>query len=114
MARHERATGQDSQESKRGGTAGGRGRSRVSRGESVRDIMTAGPCALAPNASAMDAARIMRDNDIGDVVVLDEDRLYGIVTDRDIVIRVLAEQTDPTAIRLGAICSREPTTITPD
>jgi len=76
--------------------------------------MTAEPCALAPGASAMDAARLMRDNDIGDVVVVDDDRLYGIVTDRDIVVRVLAEQCDPTSIRLADICSREVTTIAPD
>jgi len=76
--------------------------------------MTAGPCALAPDASAMDAARIMRDNDIGDVVVVEDDRLRGIVTDRDIVMRVLAEERDPASIRLGDFCSRELTTIAPD
>jgi CBS domain-containing protein len=76
--------------------------------------MTAEPCALAPGDSAMDAARLMRDNDIGDVVVVDEDHLYGIVTDRDIVVRVLAEQCDPASIRLADICGREVTTIAPD
>jgi CBS domain-containing protein len=116
MARQERAAGQGAGiEGRRGAATGSRSRSqRVSREESVRDIMTAEPRALAPGASAMDAAQVMRDNDIGDVVVLEEERLYGIVTDRDIVIRVLAEQSDPSAVRLADICSRDLTTIAPD
>ena len=116
MARRERAEGQGAgSENGRGAAAGSRSRSRrIPREESVRDIMTAEPRALAPGASAMEAAQVMRDNDIGDVVVLEEERLYGIVTDRDIVVRVLAEQSDPSAVRLADICSRELTTIAPD
>jgi CBS domain-containing protein len=116
MARRERQEEQGmSSEAGRGAATTGRSRARrIPREESVRDIMTAEPRALAPGASAMEAARVMRDNDIGDVVVLEEERLYGIVTDRDIVIRVLAEQTDPSAVRLADICSRDLTTIAPD
>jgi CBS domain-containing protein len=77
--------------------------------------MTLEPRSLTPQCSAMDAAQLMRDNGIGDVVVVDNyDRLVGIVTDRDIVVRVLAERSDPSAVRLGEICSRDLTTIAPD
>ena len=116
MARRERVDGQAAAtESGRGAATGGRPRTRrIPREESVRDIMTTEPCALASGASAMEAAQVMRDNDIGDVVVLEEERLVGIVTDRDIVVRVLAEQTDPSAVRLADICSRDLTTIAPD
>jgi len=50
-----------------------------------------------------DAAELMRREDIGDVIVLEEDRLYGILTDRDIVVRVVAEGRDPS--RPGSVTS---------
>ena len=113
MARQEWSGDGMSTETKRKAPASGRAR-RVSREESVRDIMTPEPRSLTPECSAMDAAQLMRDNGIGDVVVVEDDRLVGIVTDRDIVVRVLAERSDPSAVRLGEICSRDLTTIAPD
>ncbi len=86
---------------------------RISRDESVRDVMTLLPKVLDISASVMDAAEIMRDSDIGDVVVLEDRRLYGILTDRDIVVRVLAERNDPATVRVGQVCSRQLTTILP-
>ena len=86
---------------------------RISRDESVRDVMTPLPKVLDMSASVMDAAEIMRDSDIGDVVVLEDRRLYGILTDRDIVVRVLAERNDPATVRVGQVCSRQLTTILP-
>src|SRR5438093_8107446 len=86
---------------------------RVARDESVRDVMTPLPKVLDMAASVMDAAEIMRDSDIGDVVVLEDRRLYGILTDRDIVVRVLAERSDPATVRVGQVCSRQLTTILP-
>ena len=89
-------------------------RARVSRGQSVQDVMTPAPWALEISASVMDAAELMRQSDIGDVIVVEEDHhLYGIVTDRDIVVRVLAEGGDPTAVTVGEICSRELTIVSP-
>jgi len=61
----------------------------------------------------MEAAQLMRGNDIGDVIVLEGDRLCGILTDRDIVVRALAEGADPERATVGDICSRELTTIEP-
>ena len=86
---------------------------RILRDESVRDVMTPLPRVVDMSASVMDAAEIMRDADIGDVVVLEGRRLYGILTDRDIVVRVLAERSDPATVRVGQVCSRELTTILP-
>lgn len=81
--------------------------------KTVRDIMTNNPVAMPQTASIAEAAHQMRDAAIGDVIVLDGDRVTGIVTDRDIVVRGLAEGRDPKGTRLGDICSRELSTVTP-
>ncbi|MGH7386006.1 MAG: CBS domain-containing protein [Candidatus Rokuibacteriota bacterium] len=80
----------------------------------VRDVMTPRPRILSADAMISEAAEVMRRDDIGDVVVVEEDRLYGILTDRDIVIRVLAEGQDPSQTRIGNVCSREVATIGPE
>ena len=81
--------------------------------QSIRDAMTPNPCAISPSASVMDAAQIMRGSDIGDVIVLEDDRLFGILTDRDIVVRALAAGADPHTTPVAEICSRDLTTIEP-
>src|SRR5262245_20938571 len=81
--------------------------------QTVRESMTSNPCFVSPAASVLEAAQIMRRNDIGDVIVLEEERLVGILTDRDIVVRALAEGADPETMPVGAICSRDLTTIEP-
>jgi CBS domain-containing protein len=85
--------------------------SRPPRARSIRDVMTPDPRVLEPDASITDAAALMREADIGDIVVVENNRLSGILTDRDIVVRVLAEGYDPAAITVGDICSREITAI---
>ena len=57
----------------------------------IRDVMTSNPRTVAPNDSIQNAARIMRDEDTGAVPVVDNGRPVGIVTDRDIVVRAVAE-----------------------
>ena len=79
--------------------------------QSIRDVMTPNPCAISPSASVMDAAQIMRENNIGNVIVLEDDRLCGILTDRDIVVRALAEGADLHTTSVAEICSRDLTTI---
>ena len=81
--------------------------------DNIRDVMTDSPCAVNVTASITVAARAMRENDIGDIIVLDGDRLYGILTDRDIVVRGLADDKDPRTTAVGEICSRELTTVQP-
>ena len=57
----------------------------------IRDVMTPNPRAVAPSDSIQNAARIMRDEDTGVVPVVDNGRTVGLVTDRDIVIRAVAD-----------------------
>lgn len=97
---------------KNGGTRGARS-ARASQDQTIRDVMTPEPATLRASASVLDAAKVRRDNDIGDVVILEDERVCGIVTDRDIVVRVLSEGTDPAGVTVGEICSRELTTIAP-
>jgi len=68
---------------------------------------------MPASESVMYAAKAMRENDIGDVIVLHAGRLFGILTDRDIVVRVLAEGKDPASTTVGDICSREITMVVP-
>ncbi|MGW0396008.1 CBS domain-containing protein, partial [Streptomyces sp. NPDC003042] len=56
----------------------------------------------------------MRDADIGDVLVTDDGRLRGVATDRDLVVRVLAEGKDPERTAVGEICSEEIVSVGPD
>jgi len=79
--------------------------------QNVGDIMTRPPRTLDVTASVMDAATLMREGDFGDVVVLEEGQLCGMLTDRDIVVRVLATGDDPSTVRVGDVCSRVLTTV---
>ena len=79
----------------------------------LREIMTQRPVTVQVTDTVTAAARSMRDGNIGDVVVLEEDRIQGILTDRDIVVRALAEGRDPAQTTVGEICSRELTTLSP-
>lgn len=80
----------------------------------VREVMTAQPVAMSSETSVRDAARRMRDDDIGDVLVVDDGELRGIVTDRDIVVRVLADRDDLSAVKIGEVCSERLVTATPN
>jgi signal-transduction protein with cAMP-binding, CBS, and nucleotidyltransferase domain len=71
----------------------------------VGDVMTPGPIILRHDQLVADAARVMRDQGVGLVLVTQEDRLYGVLTDRDIVVRAIAESGGPDT-ELAAICSR--------
>jgi CBS domain-containing protein len=79
----------------------------------IRDVMTPNPVALPATASAVDAALAMRDFDVGAVIVLDDGEVCGIVTDRDIVVRVIANGNYPASTQLGEVCSRELATVSP-
>jgi CBS domain-containing protein len=69
---------------------------------------------LPATATLADAARVMRDEDIGDVLVMDDDRICGVVTDRDIVVRGLATNSDAARVSLDDICSHELVSVGPD
>ena len=81
----------------------------------VRHAMATRPITASPDMNADDAAGLMAANDIGVVPVTEGERLVGIVTDRDLVLRVLAERKDPRSVRLGDIAtSRGLETTSPD
>lgn len=80
----------------------------------VRDVMTEDPIVLDARSTATDAARAMRDSDVGMVLVRKDDELCGLVTDRDLVLRVIDDGADPNATALGDICSSELHSVTPD
>jgi CBS domain-containing protein len=79
----------------------------------LREIMTQNPVTVQTTDSVVAAARSMRDGNIGDVVVVERGEIQGILTDRDIVVRALAEGRDPARTTVGEICSRELTTLSP-
>ena len=81
--------------------------------QSIRDIMTAHPVTLPATSSVVDAALAMRDFNVGDVIVLENGQICGLVMDRDIVVRAIANGNYPATTTLGEICSRELTTLSP-
>lgn len=79
----------------------------------IQDVMTTDVVSCPTTATIADAARLMRDHDIGDVLVTGkDDELLGIVTDRDIVVRCLADGAAADT-RLERACSSEVTTLSP-
>ena len=80
----------------------------------MRDIMSPAPVCMAPGESVSAAAQAMRQHGIGTVLVLADGRLSGLVTDRDITVRVLAENRDPRTTRIGDICSGDLVVLGPD
>ena len=79
---------------------------------SIREVMTTNPTTLPASASVIEAARAMKEQDIGDVIVLNDDQqIFGILTDRDIVVRAVADQQDLGSVTVGDICSTEVTSL---
>ena len=63
--------------------------------KSVRDAMTADPRSIGASASVVEAARLMREQHLGSLPVTEDERLVGMITDRDITTRVVAERGAP-------------------
>ena len=72
----------------------------------VKDAMTASPDAAATNTTLLEFAQRMRDEDIGSIPVGENDRLVGMVTDRDIVVRCVANQQDVATMTASEIMSK--------
>jgi CBS domain-containing protein len=84
-------------------------------GKLVRDAMTRDPYTIRPEASTMEAARLMAEGDVGAIPVVDaENRLLGIVTDRDVAVRVVAVGRDPRSTRVDEIASTRVSPAYPD
>ncbi len=89
------------------GSFGSNGTSSETGGKLVRDVMTRSPETIAPDAKLVDAARQMRDLDIGSLPVYDGKRLIGVVTDRDISVRATAEGKNPGETSVRQVMSSE-------
>jgi CBS domain-containing protein len=82
--------------------------------ESVRDAMTENPQSISASASVVEAARLMREKDIGSLPITDDEKLVGMITDRDITTGVVAEASDPGTTSVGDVSSRDPISVEPD
>ncbi len=80
----------------------------------VRELMNKQPIKLSGSTPVIEAARRMRDANVGAVIIEEGGKVAGIVTDRDIAVRVVAQGRDPNTARLAEICSKELTTLSPD
>jgi len=80
----------------------------------IRDVMTSKPKMLASTATLAEAANIMRQDDIGGVLVEENGKPCGIVTDRDIVVRGIAAGKDPKSTPVKEVCSEKLVSVKPD
>jgi CBS domain-containing protein len=80
----------------------------------VRDVMTQRPRAVTPQTPLHEVAEVMQTDDVGAVPLVEGDRLVGIVTDRDIVVRAVAKGKDPRGMPASEVSSGELVTVNPD
>jgi CBS domain-containing protein len=86
-------------------------------GTKIADVMTRHPRAVQAQTSVREAARLMEGDDVGSLPVVeaqDSPRLIGVLTDRDIALRVVAAGRDPETTAVSEVASREIYTVTPD
>jgi CBS domain-containing protein len=81
---------------------------------SVRDAMTEDPSSIGKSVSVVEAARLMREQDIGSLPITDAEKLVGMITDRDITTRVVAEAADPKMTSVEDVYSRDLISVEPD
>jgi CBS domain-containing protein len=81
---------------------------------SLREVMTPFPRCLETNVPVQEAARLMESEEIGDVIVCDDGKVRGILTDRDIAIRAVAHGMDPSTTPVSEICTIDLTMLSPD
>lgn len=82
--------------------------------QTIRELMSPDPKTIDAKESVAKVAVLMRDEGVGAVVVVDGRRLKGIVTDRDIAIRAVADRKDPWTTTVGEIASQQLASLTPD
>jgi CBS domain-containing protein len=81
----------------------------------IREVMTKSPRTVRPDDTAVDAVKLMRDEDTGIAPITEDDgRLVGVVTDRDVAIRVVAEEKDPRTTKVTEIASQNLVTVDPE
>lgn len=82
--------------------------------KTARDLMTSPAECLAPDDSLVEAARMLSRHDVGSMPVVDDETLVGVLTDRDIVVRGVAEGLDPADTRVSAVMSASVVTVEAD
>jgi len=80
----------------------------------IADVMTEEVISVTPVATATEVAMLMRDHGLSEVFVVENGRLCGRITDRDLVVKVLADGLDPLSVRAGALRSDVPVALAPD
>jgi len=80
----------------------------------IRDVMTPNPRTVEPSTTVQEAAKVMRDEDVGPVPIVENGSVTGIVTDRDIVLNVVAEGKDVTSTPVSEIASGDLVTVDPE
>ena len=82
-------------------------------GKKITEVMSSNPCAIEADKPVAYAAKMMKDEDVGLAPIVEGDRLVGTLTDRDIVIRVVAEGKDPQSVTVREVASTDLVTIDP-
>lgn len=82
-------------------------------GKTVRDAMTSNPCTIDAGKDVVYAAKMMKDEDVGVAPIVEGDQLVGVLTDRDIAIKVVAEGKDPKTTNVRDIASTNIVTVDP-
>jgi CBS domain-containing protein len=82
--------------------------------KSVKDLMTSDPTTVGPETTVSEAAKQMAHEDVGPLPVVEDGRLVGIVTDRDLVVRVLAQGRDPKSTTVREAASGALVTVSAD
>jgi CBS domain-containing protein len=80
----------------------------------LREIMSTPAVTVDADSPVTTAARLMRDSDIGDVIVLSNGNVTGMVTDRDLAVRVVASGRDPAQTMTGEVASTDVHSLSPD
>ena len=81
--------------------------------KSIREAMTSKPCSIDADKPVSYAAKMMRDEDVGLAPIVEGERLVGVLTDRDIAVRVVAEGRDPDQVKVAEVASRDIVTLDP-
>ena len=83
-------------------------------GPKVHELMTERPRCVTPETPVSEAAALMASEDVGSLPILEGERLAGVVTDRDIVVRGIAEGKDPRGMPVREIATRDPVSVSPE
>jgi CBS domain-containing protein len=82
-------------------------------GKTIRDVMTSNPCTIDADKDIVYAAKMLKDENVGVAPIVEGDQLIGVLTDRDIAIKVVAEGKDPQTTKVRDVASKDTVTIDP-